>query len=130
MRGVLIAGVMLLGCGCIGSAAAQDEAEVQLKPLTGSYYMAPPIDAEDANAPVDHIYMTVTGNAAKAMWDAMKVDTTPDECIGRMARQVESLVCYGPGTQMAGPLGPNDSPYECYLGLNLKTAQLEIGQDC
>lgn len=130
MRKVLMAGAMLIVCGFIGTAVAQDAAEVQPKPLTGSYYMAPPMDAEDPNAPDDHIYMTVTGDAAKAMWDAMKVDTTPDECIGRMARQVQSLVCYGAATPMSGSLGPNDSPYECYLGLNLKTAQLEIGEDC
>jgi hypothetical protein len=130
MRRALIAGVLSIGSGWIGTAAAQDEAEVQLKPLTGSYYMAPTTDAENPNAPDDHIYMTVTGDAAKAMWDAMKVDTTPDECLGRMARWVQSLVCYGPATQMSDPLGPDDSPYECYLGVNLKTARLETGQDC
>jgi hypothetical protein len=136
MRRALMAGVMLTvwgwgwGSGCIGGAAAQDAAEVQPKPLTGSYYMAPPIDAEDPNVPDDHIYMTVTGDAAKAMWDAMKVDTTPDECVGRQARWAKSLVCYGPATQTSGPLGPNDAPYECYLGVNLKTGELETGQDC
>src|SRR5689334_8200358 len=115
MRGMLIAGVTLIcfGLGCIGTAAAQDDAaDVQPKPLTGSFYMAPPIAADDPKAPLDHIYMTVTGDAAKAMWDAMKPDTSPDECVGRMARWAESVVCYGPSSQTSQPLGPDDSPYE------------------
>src|SRR5689334_3841559 len=98
MRRLLIAGITLIGCGWIGTAAAQDAGEVQEKPLTGSYYMAPPIDSENPNDPVDHIYLTVTGDAAKAMWDAMKPDTSPDECVGRMARWAQSVVCYGPAT--------------------------------
>ena len=130
MRRLWIIGAAL-ACGSISPSWAQDEnGQVDAKPLTGSYYMAPPIDAEDPKAPADHLFLTLTGNVAKEMWDAMKVETAPDECVGRMARWVQSLVCYGPSTQASQPLGPNESPYECYLGVNLKTAQLEIGQDC
>ncbi|HVY99491.1 MAG TPA: hypothetical protein VHA35_08325 [Dongiaceae bacterium] len=129
-----IAGIAL-ACGLISPALAQDSngedgGQVDVKPLTGSYYMAPPIDAEDPNAPADHVFITLTGDVAKEMWDAMKVEATPDECVGRMARWVQSLVCYGPSSQASQPLGPDESPYECYLGVNLKTAQLELGQDC
>jgi len=129
---------LTLACSIAAPAWAQDNGkdqapaqdQVQTKPLTGSYYMAPPMDTDDPNAPNDHIFITITGDAAKEMWDAMKVDTTPDECVGRMARWVKSLVCYGPSTQASQPLGAGESPYECYLGVNLKTAELEIGQDC
>jgi hypothetical protein len=129
MQRLLIAG-LALAYATISPAFAQDDDQVPTKPLTGSYYMAPPMDTADPNAPNDHIFITLTGDAAKDMWDAMKVETTPDECVGRMARWVKSLVCYGPSTQASQPLGPNESPYECYLGVNLKTADLEIGQDC
>jgi len=131
MQRLWIAGAAL-ACGLISPAWAQDAGtdQVDTKPLTGSYYMAPQMDTDDPNAPVDHIFMTITGDAAKAMWDAMKVKEQPDECVGRMARWVKSLVCYGPATQASQPLTPDESPYECYLGVNLKTADLEIGQDC
>jgi hypothetical protein len=113
-----------------GQTGGQPQDQVQTKPLTGNYYMAPSMDSEDQNAPNDHIFMTITGDAAKAMWDAMKVDTTPDECVGRMSRFIQNVVCYGPSTQASQPLGPDESPYECYLGVNLKSGQLEVGQDC
>jgi hypothetical protein len=120
-----------LACGLTTPAMAQDDnGQVDAKPLTGTYYVAPPIDTADPKAPADHLYMTLTGAVAKEMWDAMTVEATPDECVGRMARWVQSLVCYGPSTQASQPLGAGESPYECYLGVNLKTAQLEIGQDC
>ena len=141
MQRYLIA-ALVLACSTVSPALAKDDTQtpgqnpgqtqdqVQTKPLTGNYYMAPALNAEDPNAPNDHIFMTITGDAAKAMWDAMKVDTTPDECVGRMSRFIDNLVCYGPSTQASQPLGPDESPYECYLGVNLKTGQLEVGQDC
>jgi len=113
-----------------GQTEGQPQDQVQTKPLTGSYYMSPPMDVTDPNAPNDHIFITLTGDAAKDMWDALKVETTPDECVGRMSRFIDGLVCYGPSTQASQPLAPNESPYECYLGVNLKTAQLEFNQDC
>ena len=133
MRKIWIAG-LTLACGMAAPALAQDDTQTQdqipTKPLTGDYYMAPPMDTTDPKAPVDHIFMTITGDAAKAMWDAMKADITPDECVGRMSRFINGLVCYGPSTQASQPLGSGESPYECYLGINLKTAVLELGQDC
>jgi hypothetical protein len=129
MQRTWIAGIAF-ACASISPALAQDEGPVDEKPLTGTYYLAPSADSDDPNAPADHLFMTITGDAAKAMWDAMPAEATPDECVGRMARWVQSLVCYGPATQASQPLGPDEAPYECYLGVNLKTAQLEIGQDC
>ena len=116
-------------CAALAPALAQDD--VQEKPLTGSYYMSPGIDAEDPKAPADHINLAITGDAAKAMWDAMKVKTQPDGCIGRMAKWVDGLVCYGPASpESGGKLAPGDSPFECYMGVNLKSGALEFSQDC
>jgi hypothetical protein len=120
--------VLMAGAALIGARVPAWAQDPDVKPVTGTYYMAPAMDAEDPKAPVDHMYLTLTGDTAKSMWDAMKVETTPDECIGRMARWVNGLVCYGPAT--SGSLAAGDSPFECYLGVNLKTAALELGQDC
>jgi hypothetical protein len=116
-------------CAASVPASAQDDVKLDVKPLTGDYFMAPAIDTDDPKAPADHINFRVTGNAAKSMWDAMKVETTPDECVGRMARWVQSLVCYGPSTP-GGALAPDDSPYECYMGVDLKSGSLALGNDC
>lgn len=99
MRVLAMAGLTL--CWATVPALAQDDGDPS-KPLSGSYYMGPAIDAEDPNAPADHLYLTLTGDAAKSMWDAMKVETTPDECVGRMARWVQSMVCYGPASPQSG----------------------------
>ena len=125
MRLLVIASVL---SAAVVPALAQDD--VQDKPLTGSYYMSPAIDAEDPKAPADHINLSITGDAAKAMWDAMKVKTEPDECIGRMAKWVQSLVCYGPPTPDSGTLAPGETPFECFIGINLKNASVELSQDC
>ena len=115
-------------CAASVPALAQEDVKLDVKPLTGDYFMAPPIDSDDPKAPADHINFTITGDAAKSMWDAMKVETTPDECVGRKARWVQSLVCYGPAT--SGALAPSDSPYECYMGVDLKSGSLALGNDC
>ena len=58
-------------------------------------------------------------------------ETKPDECVGRMARWVKSLVCYGPPSpESGGALAPDDSPYECYMGVDLKNGSLALGNDC
>jgi len=112
-------------------AVAQEDIKLDVKPLTGDFYMAPPIDSDDPKAPADHINFSITGDAAKAMWDAMKVKEQPDECVGRMAKWVQSLVCYaGPSPESGGALAPDDSPYQCYMGVNLKTAAIELSEDC
>jgi hypothetical protein len=127
MRLLVMAGL----CAAAIPALAQEDVKLDVKPLTGTYYMAPPIDSDDPKAPADHINFSITGDAAKAMWDAMKVETQPDECIGRMAKWVQSLVCYGPPSpQSGGALAPTDSPYECFMGVNMKTAAIELSEDC
>ena len=118
-------------CAASAPALTQEGVKLDVEPLTGDYFMAPPIDSDDPKAPADHINFTITGDAAKSMWDAMKVETTPDECVGRMARWVQSLVCYGPASpESGGALAPNDSPYECYMGVDLKSGSLALGNDC
>jgi hypothetical protein len=119
MKALMIVALLLLPM----SAQAQDA--MHPKPLTGDYYVGPVIDAEEG-APNDHYYVTLTGDSAKTMYESMKSETTKDECVGRMARWSQGLVCYGAGTDGA----PADPPYVCYFGINLKTGTLELGADC
>ncbi|HVM82378.1 MAG TPA: hypothetical protein VMW18_00710 [Candidatus Binatia bacterium] len=125
MRASTAVMALLLAGAAIPAAHAQDAG----KPLTGDFNVGPALDAAEGS-PADHIYLTLTGDAAKAMWDTMKVKTEPDECVGRMSKSLKGLTCYGAGTEMSGPLGPNDSPYECYIGINLKSATIDPPSDC
>ncbi len=121
-------GLAALLCAASVPALAQD---VQLKPITGQYYVGPAMDSDDPNGPADHIYMTITGDAAKAMWDGIPGKGQPDECIGRMVKWSKSLACYaGPSPESGGALAPDDSPYECYMGVDLKAGELYLGHDC
>jgi hypothetical protein len=40
------------------------------------------------------------------------------------------MVCYGPGTEMSGALPAGDSRFMCIVGINLKNASVELGEDC
>jgi hypothetical protein len=106
-----------------GIALAQDDPKP--KPLTGDYYMGAAGDAE-GNAPKDHVYITLTGDAAKEMFDAMPGKPVHDECVGRISKWGEGLVCHGAAND-GSPVNP---PYECELGIDLKKSRLEFGQDC
>jgi hypothetical protein len=121
--------VAALLCAASVPALAQEDGQIVEKPITGTYYVGPAMDAEDPKAPKDHIYMTLTGDVAKSMWDAIPGETKPDECIGRMVKWSQSLACYGPPSP-GGALAPDDSPYECYMGVDLKAGSLYLGQDC
>lgn len=123
MRPLLIVAALLVG----GSAFAEDP---QPKPLTGDFYVGAAVEEQtDGNtaAPKDHYFITLTGESAKAMYDALKVEEVEDECVGRIAKWANGLVCYGPKN---GDGSIPDPLYECSFGINLKNQSLELGGDC
>jgi hypothetical protein len=126
----VIGGALALAIAASSIAWAQDDdaSGPTPKPITGDYYLAPGGDAPEG-APADNYYITLTGDSAKAMWDAMQQNTQPDECVGRMAKYGEGFVCYGPATP-GGTLAPDDSAFECSFGIDLKKGGLSTGQDC
>ncbi|GAB2175127.1 hypothetical protein [Dongia sp. agr-C8] len=118
--------VAVLICAAAGiPALAQDEG----RPITGTYFLSPPAESEDPNAPADYVSFYLDGDVAKSMWDAITVAAAPEECSGRMAKRLEKLVCYGP----PAPGSPDivlESPYDCYVGINLKSSETEFRQEC
>jgi hypothetical protein len=126
-----ILGIAAVLCAAVVPAMAQDDPTVDEKPITGTYYVGPAMDAEDPKAPKDHVYMTLNGDVAKSMWDAIPGAAQPDECVGRMVKWSSSLACYGPpSSESGGALAPGESPFECYMGVDLKAGALYLGQDC
>ncbi len=123
MQLFLIAGLLFVG----GTVLAQDP---QPKPLTGDFYVGPGVEAQtdgDAAAPKDHFFVTLTGDSAKAMYEALSSEEVQDECVGRIAKWANGLVCYGPKTSDGSVPDPL---YECYFSINLKNQSLELGGDC
>jgi hypothetical protein len=118
-------GIVAALCAAGVPALAQDEG----RPITGTYFLSPPAESEDPNAPPDHITLYLDGDVAKSMWDAMTVESVDEECSGRMAKRLDKLVCYGP----PGPRAPGlvlESPFECYVGVSLKSGETEFRQEC
>jgi hypothetical protein len=112
-------------CAAAVPALAQDEG----RPVTGTYFLSPPVESEDPNAPPDYISFYLDGDVAKSMWDSITVESAPEECSGRMAKRLSKLVCYGPPAPGSSGI-VLDSPYECYLGINLKSSETEFRQEC
>ena len=124
-------GITAVLCAAAVPALAQDDVQLEIKPITGSYYMGPRIEADDPNAPKDVIYMSLTGDVAKSMWDAIPGEPKPDECVGRMVKWSNSLACYAsPSPESGGALAPDESPYLCFLGVDLQQGALYLGNDC
>ncbi len=124
-----LAAVLLLGAipWLAGGVRAEDP---QPKPLTGDFYVGPDVEAQTDGttaAPKDHYFVTLTNDAAKAMYDALDAEEVQDECVGRIAKWANGLVCYGAKTSDGAVPDPL---YECYFSINLKTQALELGQDC
>jgi hypothetical protein len=114
----------------VAPALAQDATATPTpKPLSGDYYVGPGLDAatDSTKAPADHFFVTLTGDPAKAMYDAMKTKTVMDQCVGRIAKWAKGLVCYGPETSDGSKADP---AYQCEFSINLKSSKLELGEDC
>lgn len=94
-------------------------------PLSGDFIMLPPLGAdEDAKASVATFY--VTGEAASEMWRALPMEAVADECVGRLSKYGNGMVCYGDN----GDGTPAEPPYECTFGIEMTTQALTLAQDC
>jgi hypothetical protein len=104
-------------------AEAQDDA---VSPLTGDFTMLAPLDAVDETAPKTIATFYVTGAAAKEMWQAFPMQPVEDECVGRMSKYGNGMVCYGEN----GDGSPAEPPYECTFGIEMTKQVLTLAQDC
>lgn len=104
-------------------AVAQDDA---VSPLTGDFTMLAPLDATEENAPKTIATFYVTGKAAEEMWQAFPMEPVEDECVGRMSKYGNGMVCYGEN----GDGSPAEPPYECTFGIEMTKQVLTLAQDC
>ncbi|MDY0871707.1 hypothetical protein [Dongia rigui] len=118
----LAAGVAFFGPFDHVPAIAQEQTSTTLE---GEFDMLAPLDAPDG-APKDIAVFYVTGDAAQRMWDAFPMQPIEDECVGRLSKYGNGIVCYGAN----GDGSPAEHPYECSFGIDMKKQSLTLPQDC
>jgi hypothetical protein len=104
-------------------AEAQDPG---IRPLEGDFTMLAPLGAESDEAPKTVATFYVTGEAAQEMWEAFPMEPVEDECVGRLSKYGNGMVCYGDN----GDGTPAEPPYECTFGIEMTTQVLTLAQDC
>lgn len=97
-----------------------------VKPLTGDFTMLAPLDAATDDAPRTIATFYVTGEAARDMWNAFPMQPVEDECVGRLSKYGNGMVCYGDN----GDGTPATPPYECTFGIDMTQQSLTLAQDC
>jgi hypothetical protein len=119
-RRAVLAASLLLAVFAV-PASSQDAP----KALTGTYAIAgkeavdpPPDQANDT-----HLQLFLSGNAARDLYQAMKVMEVPDECIGHNAHSKfqGGIAC----TKHEG-----GKEYECSLSIDIKGQKLDPIYDC
>jgi hypothetical protein len=118
----LAGGVAFFGPFDRAPAVAQEQTIV---PLEGEFDMLAPLGSEDAAEKSVAVFY-VTGAPAQKMWDAFPMQPVEDECVGRLSKFGNGIVCYGANGDGTIP----DHPYECTIGIDMKTQSLTTAQDC
>ena len=119
----LAGGVAFIGPFDHAPAVAQEQTIV---PLEGEFDMLVPLGSEDDAADKSVAVFYVTGAPAQKMWDAFPMQPVEDECVGRLSKFSNGIVCYGANGD--GTIA--DHPYECTFGVDMKNQSLTLAQDC
>lgn len=120
---VLAAGVAFFGPFERVQAVAQEQT---ILPLEGDFDMLAPLGMEDDKAPKTVAVFYVTGAPAQKMWDAFPMQPVNDECVGRLSKFGNGIVCYGAN----GDGSASEHPYECSFGIEMTSQSLTLPQDC
>jgi hypothetical protein len=119
----LAAGVAFFGPFDKPNAVAQEQTII---PLEGEFDMLAPLDAADDKAEKSVAVFYVTGAPAQKMWDAFPMAPVEDECVGRLSKFGNGIVCYGANGDGSTP----EHPFECSFGIEMKDQSLKLPQDC
>ena len=71
-------------------AVAQEQTII---PLEGEFDMMVPLGSEDDAAPKNVAVFYVTGAPAQKMWEAFPMQPVEDECVGRLSKYGNGMVC-------------------------------------
>jgi hypothetical protein len=91
--------------------------------LRGTYAVTPKnyLDPSDEEPKDSHLRMQLSGDTAKALYDAMKVTASPDVCTGAVAKRVGEMQClYYRG----------EKKYACSFSVDIMRQKIEYGIAC
>jgi hypothetical protein len=115
IRAILAAGITLVACAPL---SAHDEEDAPA-PLTGDYIFFP---AEEESGTPPSVYVTLTGEAAKTIYEGLAAKAENDECQGGTTKWLaEGGFCNYLAEQKT---------YFCSFGIDLKESKFAFGQDC
>jgi hypothetical protein len=85
--------------------------------------LAGPLVFSDIEEGTSHIYMHLTGDSVKALFQNMDIKAINDECTGKgtKIKYIGEMQC----TESA-----NKKKYECHFSINLKEQKVELGVSC
>ena len=118
----LAGGVAFFGPFDRTPAVAQEQTII---PLQGEFDMMVPLGEEDT-VPKSVAFFYITGAPAQKMWEAFPMEPIEDECVGRLSKFGNGMICYGANGDGTTP----DEPYECTFGIDMKSQALTLAQDC
>ena len=116
---------LLALCLFLCFAAANAEDREWRKPLTGAFRVsgASVVDPAQGEARDTHLRLHLTGEAARALYGAMKVKAQRDQCRddGSLTKFVKDMQCI---------LSPNRKQYECWFAVDIPNQKISIAIVC
>jgi hypothetical protein len=79
------------------------------------------LDPSDEEPKDSHFRIQLSGDAARDLYNAMKVTTSPDACTGALAKRVGEMQCL---------YYRSDKRYACSFSLNVMKQKIEYGVAC
>ena len=87
--------------------------------LEGDYQLAGPLTHQGATTPgKSHLYINITGDAAKTLYDSLAVKSLLDQCTGMKFKGIGNVACYEVDAE---------KKYFCGFSINLKQGNVEAG---
>ncbi len=103
--------LVLLSALCVAASADRPQ------PLAGWYALTPNNVDPPPGAPRDsHFYINLEGDAAKALYDAMKVNPQFDSCADALKKSIGGMGC---------TVGDQGRPYQCHFAIHIATQKIE-----
>lgn len=108
----------MFGVGVISVLVLSARALIPVK-LENEYQVSGPLDHSGSTTQgSSHLYISLTGHAARSLYASLGGDPIDDACTGYKVKGRGNVVCY--------EIAPNES-YSCSFSINLERGAVEAG---
>ena len=93
------------------------------KQLSGIYAITPEyyLDPSEEEDPKSHLRLQLSGESAKDLYSAMKVEVVIDECTGGKAKNIGNMQCL---------YFEDQNKYDCHFSIKLNEQTIDYGVAC